>query len=196
MKKFKIGDSVKKKSGKPFKDGSILQLITDIGINGKDPNKRSCAVFSDGSICNLDMLEESLIKVTKDSSPILKITKNKFLLSDFGARGKGESIGIPTGHLSMFKGETTASLVKFLPVEIESEKMYRVFIEDIGNLDDIKLTHASCIIEKLLEEIKDIDLSKPKKRVRRENLIVIDNTSYPVIYQEDCSIIVQYPKTL
>lgn len=53
---FSIGDTVCKKSGKPFKNGSNHQIIVEFGINEQDPNKRLCAIFSDGSICNLGML--------------------------------------------------------------------------------------------------------------------------------------------
>ena len=55
--KFVIGDTVCKKSGKPFKNGSNHQTIVEFGINEQDPNKRLCAIFSDGSVCNLDMLK-------------------------------------------------------------------------------------------------------------------------------------------
>lgn len=78
MKTLKIGDTVKKKSGRPFKNGSILQNITDFGINEQDPNKRPCAIFSDGSVCNIDMLEESIVKLTQSqTSGFLNIVKSK-----------------------------------------------------------------------------------------------------------------------
>lgn len=55
--KFVIGDTVCKKSGKPFKNGSNHQTIVEFDVNEQDPNKRPCAIFSDGSVCNLDMLK-------------------------------------------------------------------------------------------------------------------------------------------
>lgn len=56
VKKIVDGDTVCKKSGKPFKNGSNHQTIVEFGVNEQDPNKRPCAIFSDGSVCNLDML--------------------------------------------------------------------------------------------------------------------------------------------
>ena len=53
---FMIGDTVIKKSRKPFKNGEYSQIIEDLIINDLDPKKRLAAKFSDGSICNLEML--------------------------------------------------------------------------------------------------------------------------------------------
>jgi hypothetical protein len=59
---FKIGDVVKKKSGKPFKCGYDAVSIVRFKVNDTDPKLRSCAVFNDGSVCNLDILEHFVIK--------------------------------------------------------------------------------------------------------------------------------------
>lgn len=55
-KNFNIGDTVTKKSGKPFLNGQKTQTIVSFGVNEKDPKQRPCAIFDDGSICNLEML--------------------------------------------------------------------------------------------------------------------------------------------
>lgn len=53
---FKVGDKVSKKSKNPFKNGELVQVIDKLSVNEVDPKKRECAVFSDNSICNLNML--------------------------------------------------------------------------------------------------------------------------------------------
>lgn len=53
---FKVGDKVSKKSKRPFKNGEIVQVIEKFSVNEVDPKKRECAVFSDDSICNLEIL--------------------------------------------------------------------------------------------------------------------------------------------
>ena len=53
---FRVGDKVSKKSKKPFKNGESIQFIANFSVNDIDPEKRDCAVFSDGSVCNLEML--------------------------------------------------------------------------------------------------------------------------------------------
>lgn len=55
-KNFNIGDTVTKKSDRPFKNGQKTQTIVSFGVNEQDPKQRPCAIFDDGSICNLDML--------------------------------------------------------------------------------------------------------------------------------------------
>jgi len=57
-KNFAIGDVVTKKSNKPFKNGCSHQKIVDFCINQTDPKKRMSAIFDDGSVCNLDKLNE------------------------------------------------------------------------------------------------------------------------------------------
>ena len=52
-----IGDEVIKISKKPFKSGKQIETVIGLSINSTDPKKRDCAIFSDGSVCNLDMLE-------------------------------------------------------------------------------------------------------------------------------------------
>ena len=54
---IKVGDKVIKISKKPFKSGRLIETVTELAVNENDPNKRNCAVFFDGSVCNLDMLE-------------------------------------------------------------------------------------------------------------------------------------------
>lgn len=53
---FVIGSIVRKKSGKPFKNGEYLQEIVSFTVNPHDPTRRIAAKFSDNSICNLAML--------------------------------------------------------------------------------------------------------------------------------------------
>lgn len=57
---FKVNDVVYKKSGKPFKNGEKYQTISELGVNKTDPNERVCAIFSDESVCNLDMLTHNI----------------------------------------------------------------------------------------------------------------------------------------
>ncbi len=64
-KGFKVGSIVTKKSGKPFKNGSKEQTIVSFSINEQDPNKRQCAVFSDESTCNLDLLLTNPVLIIK-----------------------------------------------------------------------------------------------------------------------------------
>ncbi len=53
---IRIGDSVIKKSGKPFKSGNKIEVVKSFGINEKDPKMRATAIFENGSDCNLDLL--------------------------------------------------------------------------------------------------------------------------------------------
>jgi hypothetical protein len=53
---FKVGQTVTKISKKPFKSGLQKEVIVDFGFNEKDPKKRRCAIFKDGSSCNVDLL--------------------------------------------------------------------------------------------------------------------------------------------
>jgi len=57
FKGFNTGDIVVKKSNKPFLNGEKEQVIINLGKNEKDPKNRNCAIFSDGSVCNLQMLK-------------------------------------------------------------------------------------------------------------------------------------------
>lgn len=59
MKTFKIGDKVIKKSGKPFKSGEKEGIIKEFSINKMSPKQKECAVFEDGSVCNLDVLKKN-----------------------------------------------------------------------------------------------------------------------------------------
>ena len=52
-----IGDKVIKISKRPFKSGKQVETIVGFGTNPTDPKHRPCAQFSDGSVCNLDMIE-------------------------------------------------------------------------------------------------------------------------------------------
>lgn len=54
---MKVGDSVIKKSKKPFKSGKQIEVIVSFGTNEVDPKKRPCVIFTDGSNCNLEMIE-------------------------------------------------------------------------------------------------------------------------------------------
>lgn len=53
---MEIGDKVIKISRKPFKSGKQIEEVVKFDINQTDPKKRECAVFQDGSVCNIDML--------------------------------------------------------------------------------------------------------------------------------------------
>ncbi len=53
---FKIGDTVQKKSNKPFKSKLTQEIIISFDINTIDPKRRVCAVFADGSVCNLSQM--------------------------------------------------------------------------------------------------------------------------------------------
>jgi hypothetical protein len=59
FEKFEVGMDVQKISGKPFKSGKKVETISSFGINETDPKKRRCAIFQDGSVCNLELLEIS-----------------------------------------------------------------------------------------------------------------------------------------
>lgn len=54
---MKIGDTVCKISGKPFKSGLKNGVICSFTINEQCTQKRVAAVMNDGSIVNLDILE-------------------------------------------------------------------------------------------------------------------------------------------
>ena len=53
---IQVGDTVTKKSGKPFLNRLKHEVGVSIGHNELDPKKRTCAFFSNGSNCNLDLL--------------------------------------------------------------------------------------------------------------------------------------------
>lgn len=53
---MEIGDKVIKISRKPFKSGKQIEEVVKFDINQTDPKKRECAVFQDGSVCNVDMI--------------------------------------------------------------------------------------------------------------------------------------------
>lgn len=50
------GSMVSKISGKPFKSGLKAERVVSISVNQQDPRKRTCAVFADGSVCNMELL--------------------------------------------------------------------------------------------------------------------------------------------
>lgn len=54
---LKIGQTVVKLSNKPFKSGLQKEVIVDFGFNKNDPKNRRCAIFKDGSVCNVDLLK-------------------------------------------------------------------------------------------------------------------------------------------
>ena len=187
-KNFNIGDDVVKKSGKPFKNGSHTQKIVEFGINEQDPNKRACAIFSDGSVCNLDML-------------------TRMIFIDIETSGFG--FGIPTGHLSMMSGVSKnrkSELVKFLPIDTKKGE-YQVVIEDITNLDTITMKQSVDIIHRMLDVFKEngfntdelrhnpetFDMQFIKSRTVHEK---IGDTVFPVTYFDDGMVIVDYPTRL
>jgi hypothetical protein len=52
-----IGNVVRKKSGKPFKNTQHTQCVVGFSVNPNDPMKRVCCIFDDESVCNVKMLE-------------------------------------------------------------------------------------------------------------------------------------------
>jgi hypothetical protein len=54
---IEIGNIVRKKSGKPFKNGNQIQTVIGVGVNEVDPKKRECVIFDDNSVCNICLLE-------------------------------------------------------------------------------------------------------------------------------------------
>lgn len=60
---IEVNTQVVKISGKPFKNGNKVQLVYSFGTNENDPKERECAIFEDGSVCNVGMLKLS------DSTP-------------------------------------------------------------------------------------------------------------------------------
>jgi hypothetical protein len=172
---FLVGDTVVKKSKRPFKNGEKKQTITGFGINEKDPKLRPCAIFSDGSTCNLEIL-------------------NKIFFVDietYGFGGIGKSFGMPTGFINSFSGTRKSNLVKFLPLENKSKGSHLVVIDDIENIDKLKLIDSM----NLINFMKDNLNNEPPKCVKTE-YEKIGEVTFPVTYFEDGVIIVDYPNKL
>lgn len=54
---FKVGQKVRKESGKPFKSKEQINTITGFTINYQDPNRKVAATFAENdTVVNLDML--------------------------------------------------------------------------------------------------------------------------------------------
>ena len=183
--KFVIGDTVCKKSGKPFKNGSNHQTIVEFGVNEQDPNKRPCAIFSDGSVCNLDML-------------------NHICFIDI----ETSAFGFPTGELSMICGTSKvgkSDLLKFLPIA-DKQGEYTVIMKDVTNMDNVTMKQGVDIINRMIDVLKKDGLETPrhtvegfdmefiKKTYTRQE--VIGNTVFPVTYYPNGMIIVDYPTKL
>lgn len=174
---FKINDIVNKKSGRPFKNGSNTQKIVGFGINEQDPKKRPCAIFDDGSNCNLHMLSEVIFN--KTSSLFLNNVMS------------GEH---PRSELSIILGKTEPSteVIRFEPVDNE-EGDYKVIIEDVGKkLDSISVKQSFDVINKMLDLLKKDSNGKIKfntvtKYEKMGDLI------YPVTYHENGMVTVDYP---
>jgi hypothetical protein len=177
--KFNIGDTVVKKSERPFKNGEKKQVITGFGVNEIDPKQRPCAVFSDGSVCNLDMLNKLIVFDIETGG----------LFADFGARGKGTSHGIPTGFLNAFSGSNKSGLVKFLPLEDKSEGSHMVVLENIDNIDNLKIIDTFNLMDFMKNKLEN----EPPKCIKTEHLVVGD-VAFPITYFEDGMIIVDYPE--
>ena len=183
--KFVIGDTVCKKSGKPFKNGSNHQTIVEFGVNEQDPNKRPCAIFSDGSVCNLDML-------------------NHICFIDI----ETSAFGFPTGELSMICGTSKvgkSDLVMFLPIA-DKQGEYTVIMKDLTNMDNVTMKQGVDIINRMIDVLKKDGLETPrhtvegfdmefiKKTYTRQE--VIGDTVFPVTYYPNGMIIVDYPTKL
>jgi hypothetical protein len=65
MDNIEIGDKVVKKSRKPFKGGSLIEEVVSFDTNTADPKGRQCAVFENGSVCNVDLLEIDPIQLQR-----------------------------------------------------------------------------------------------------------------------------------
>lgn len=182
---FAIGNTICKKSGKPFKNGSNYQTIVEFGINEQDPNQRPCAIFSDGSVCNLDMLKHICFIDIETSA-----------------------LGFPRGNLSMISGTSKggkSELVKFLPIA-DKQGEYTVVIEDLGNLDSLSIEQGADIIIRMIDILKKEGFETPrhkvdafdmefiKKTYTREE--VIGDTVFPVNYHSDGIITIDYPNKL
>lgn len=173
--KFVIGDTVCKKSGKPFKNGSNHQTIVEFGINEQDPNKRLCAIFSDGSVCNLDML-------------------NHICFIDI----ETSALGFPTGHLSMICGTNKvgkSDWVKFLPIA-DKQGEYTVIIEDFANMDNLTIEQVANITNRMVDLLRKegFDMEFIKKTYTKEE--VIGDTVFPVTYYPNGTILIDYPTKL
>lgn len=182
---FAIGNTVCKKSGKPFKNGSNHQTIVEFGINEQDPKKRPCAIFSDGSICNLGML-------------------NHICFIDI----ETSALGFPRGNLSMICGTSKVgktNLVKFLPIA-DKQGEYTVLIEDLGKFDTLSIKQSVDIITRMIDILKKGGLEIPRHNVDAFNMEfikktytkteLIGDTAFPVNYHSDGMITVDYPNKL
>jgi hypothetical protein len=175
--KFKINDIVNKKSGKPFKNGSNTQRIVGFGINEQDPKKRPCAMFDDGSNCNLDMLSEVIY--TEISSSFLNRVMS-------GEHDRGE--------LSMILGQCKPSteLMRFKPVD-NKQGEYEVIIEDVGKkFDNISVKQSFDIIKSMVDLLKKDSTGKiiPSIVTKYEK---IGDSVYPVNYHENGMVTLDYP---
>jgi len=180
-KGFKINDTVNKKSGRPFKNGSHIQTIVGFGINCLDPKKRPCGIFDDGSICNLDMLNHVIMFDIETSN---------------GGYEKGELpfvLGVPfgIGKTTLIEKIQNNELVKFIPIEGESN--YSVVIEDIcKKLDTISIKQSFDVINKMLDTLKKDSAGKiiSSSVTKHEK---IGEMVYPVTYHENGMVTVDYP---
>ena len=177
-KNFNIGDTVTKKSDKPFKNGEKTQIIVSFGVNEQDPKQRSCAIFDDGSICNLEMLNRVFTFDIETGG----------LFADFGSRGHGNSFGIPNGFISAFSGSRKSDLIRFLPLEDKSKGSHMVVIDNIEDIDKLKLIDTFNLMDFMKEKLND----EPPKCIKTEYKVIGDST-FPITYFEDGVIIVDYP---
>jgi hypothetical protein len=178
---FSIGDTVVKKSNQPFKNGEKTQTIVSFGVNEQDPKQRACAVFDDGSICNLKMLNRI---ITFD-------IETGGLFADFSNRGKGVSQGIPDGFLNSFTGSRKPNLMSILPMEDKTQGTHMFVLENVCALDTLKLVDIVGLMSTMNEKLNN----EPPKTVKTE-YEKIGGTTFPITYFENGVIIVDYPKNL
>ena len=90
------GNFVIKKSRKPFKSTLQIEQVVSIGVNSQDPKLRKCAVFLDGSVCNLDQLTK--VETLKRAKPISELYSWIFWLNTY----QDIWYAIPTSRITDF----------------------------------------------------------------------------------------------
>lgn len=97
---IKPGNFVIKKSKKPFKSTQQIEQVVSIGVNSQDPKLRECAIFVDGSVCNLDQLTR--VKTLSNGKPLLEFYSWLFWFNSYQELW----YAIPTAHaVDFFSGK-------------------------------------------------------------------------------------------
>ncbi len=104
--------------------------------------------------------------------------------------------GIPTGNLTVFKGESKTGnyFARFIPETNETEKGIRVMF----NLEQSEAItkHGQCIMDEMLKKMREegFDTSKIQRTITTNEKI--GDTWFPVTYHEDGMVTVDYPTRL